>query len=197
MFNRMYMNEALILIDFINEIVSENGKIAQKGYSDFIRKRDTMKNVSELIVWARKKGIQIVHVKLGFFPNYSDISKVSPLFKESEKADLLKIGTWSTEIRDDIDVRSEDRMVVKTRVSAFFKTRLDYMLREMGVDTVIIAGVATDLAVSSAVRDAHDLDFNVIVVSDCCAAASDQDHESELEILKKIAAVKSLKELIG
>jgi nicotinamidase-related amidase len=191
------MNEALILIDFINEIAGVDGKIAQTGYGAFISRHGTLQNAADLIEWARKKGIQVVHVRLGFFPNYRDMSGTSPLFKDVEKLGILQMGTASTELCKEIEVRSEDRMVVKTRVSAFCKTQLDRMLKEMGADTLIIAGVATDLAVSSAVREAHDLDYKVIVVSDCCAAASDAEHESELAVLKKIAAVKTLSELMG
>ena len=86
-------------------------------------------------------------------------------------------------------------VLTKHRVSAFYGTPLDVILRANGIREVLICGVATDLAVQAAARDAHDRDYVVTVVSDCCGAASDEDHETSLRVLAKIGAVKPLSEV--
>jgi nicotinamidase-related amidase len=72
---------------------------------------------------------------------------------------------------------------------------LDMILRARGISKVAITGVATDLAVEATARCAHDLDYGVTVLSNCCAAATDADHENALAFLSKIAVVINAEDL--
>jgi biuret amidohydrolase len=89
---------------------------------------------------------------------------------------------WATPQPSDVCIK-------KIRISPFFGTELDAILRSLGVDTVVIGGVATDLAVSSAARDAHDRGYSVEVAASICVAANEEDHSSALATLKKLATV--------
>ncbi len=62
---------------------------------------------------------------------------------------------------------------------------LDTILRLAGVDTVVLAGIATDVAVESTARAACDLGYRTIVVSDACTADSDESHARSLDVLQK------------
>ncbi len=182
------MSRALVLIDFINEIAHPNGKLAAKGYSTFVEQHDVVSKVNELIGKFRASQDPIVHVTLAFQSNYSDQPKASPIFGKAEDFGILQRDTWSTQIIDSIDVdKQHDVVVVKNRVSAFCNTGLSATLRNLGVTDVFLAGIATDLAVDSAARSAHDDDFNVFVVKDACAAATTEDHEGSLVTLAKLA----------
>jgi ureidoacrylate peracid hydrolase len=76
-----------------------------------------------------------------------------------------------------------DRVVLKNRYSAMIGTSsdLESMLRGLGVDTLLIAGTKTNVCCESTARDAMMLDFKVVMVSDCCAALSDEEHRTTLE----------------
>jgi ureidoacrylate peracid hydrolase len=76
-----------------------------------------------------------------------------------------------------------DRTVLKNRYSAFIpgSSPLERMLRGMGVDTILVAGTKTNVCCESTARDAMMLDFKVVLVEDCCAALSDDEHRSALE----------------
>lgn len=189
------MTKALILIDFINEIVHEDGKLAWKGYSDFVKNNNTFQNLSFALQQARENNALIIHVKLGFSEKYTEQPTTSPLFGKAHEFQALKLHSWATEFHEQIDVKEDDSILIKHRVSAFYGTSLDLILRNNKVDEIFMAGVATDLAVSSTVRDAHDRDYQTTIISDCCAAANDEDHQSALFSLKKIANVKSYKEI--
>ena len=81
-----------------------------------------------------------------------------------------------------LDLHDEDLRVVKTRYSAFIRgsSDLDERLRNRGVDTVLVCGVATNACCESTARDAMMLDYRVLMVSDACAAATDEEHASAL-----------------
>ena len=76
-----------------------------------------------------------------------------------------------------------DRTVLKNRYSAFIpgSSALERVLRGMGIDTVLVAGTKTNVCCESSARDAMMLDFKVVMVEDCCAALSDDEHRSALE----------------
>ena len=77
-------------------------------------------------------------------------------------------------------------MVTKTTDSALTGTNLRLILHNLGIKTVICAGIFTDQCVSSTVRSLADESYQVIVLEDCCAAATDELHRKELEIINMI-----------
>jgi nicotinamidase-related amidase len=183
------MSSALVCIDFINEIISSTGKLATKGYFAFAQTNGTLSNLARRQSEMRAGGGRVIHVHLGFSFDYSDHPATSRLLGGARAAGILQLGTSSTEIVSQVGVMSGDVVIVKKRVSAFYATPLELTLRSMGVDTVVLAGVATDLAVQSAARDAHDRDFAVEIAADCCAAACEDDHRLAIQNLSKFSTI--------
>ncbi|UTP39783.1 cysteine hydrolase [Phenylobacterium sp. LH3H17] len=181
------MTKALICIDFINEIVGSDGKLAAKGYHAFVERHGTLGKLAALQSAIRAEGGRVIHVHLGFSPDYADHPAASPLFGGARAGGILQLGSRSTEIVPEVAPRDGDIVIAKKRVSAFYATTLELTLRSLGITEVTIAGVATDIAVQSAARDAHDRDFAVSVAQDASAAASDEDHAGALANLSKIA----------
>ena len=87
-------------------------------------------------------------------------------------------AVWS-----ELDVVPADHIVIKNRYSAFISgsSQLERLLRSLGIDTVLIAGTKTNVCCEATARDAMMLDFKVVLVSDCCAALSDDEHRATLE----------------
>lgn len=189
------MKKALLLIDFINEIVHPEGKLSGKGYADFIAKHHTLEHVASAIQIARDKQLLIVHVRVGFSESYIEQPKSSPLFGKAHEFQVFKLDSWGTEFHQKIDVQPTDVMITKHRVNAFHQTPLDLILRNNQVNSLLIAGVSTDLAVANATRDAHDRDYQVTVLADCCAAPSEEEHNASLLSLKKIAAIATINDI--
>lgn len=183
------MSTALILLDFINEIVDEKGKFAGKGYPDFVKSHGVIDCVNKAIAKAHVKNIPIIFVRVGFSPDYRKWPESSPLFAAAKKFGALQLGTWSTEIHQSIHKADSDFLVTKHRVSAFYATSLEAILRTLKVDTLLLGGVATDLAVQSTAQDAHDRDYRVVVLEDLCGAGSEDDHKNALHTLAKIATI--------
>lgn len=185
------MKKALVVIDFINEIVDEKGKLAAKGYADFIKRRLVIERLNEAIDKFRGHGLPVIFIRLAFEPTYCDQPKGSPLFGNAHKYGILKDADWSTEIHPSVRRVNDDRVIRKQRVNAFHNTTLDHLLKSEGITQIYLAGVATDLAVEATARDAHDRDYQVFIIEDACGAASDEDHEESIKFLSKISKIVS------
>jgi nicotinamidase-related amidase len=188
--------KALVVMDYINEIVHPEGKLSGKGYSAFVEKYNTIENLTNAITMARENDFSIVYVKVGFSEDYNEHPAASPLFGKAKEYKALTLGTWATEFLEQLDVQKNDKIVIKNRVSPFFETDLHHYLQMKNITEVYLAGVATDLVVQSAARDAHDRDYNVRILSDCCAAANEKDHEDSLITMGKIGIVDTYKNLL-
>lgn len=181
------MRSALLVIDFINDIVSPEGKIA--GSAKFIESHHTIENANKVIKQARAAGVLIIFVKVGFNSGYLECPAQSPIFGRAKQYQALQLNAWGTEFHKDIDKQPEDSVVIKHRVNAFYATDLEAYLRAQGVEQIVICGVSTDMAVQSTARDAHDRDYKVVVVKDACAAMSEEHHEGSIKILERIATI--------
>lgn len=82
-----------------------------------------------------------------------------------------------------------DLTVEKVAFSAFYQSRLEWVLRRAGIETLIFSGIVTNGGVASTLRDAHVRDFHCVVVEDGCAAFSDAVHDTAIAALSSIAKV--------
>lgn len=187
-------HNALLLLDFVNDIVNPNGKTAGKGYADFDKRHNSLNRVGELLAHARKDDFAIIHVRVGFSADYKEQPEQSPIFGGAKKFGALQLGTWGCEFHTLAAPLENEAIITKHRVSAFFGTPLESLLKTYGVKNLFVAGVSTDMAVQAAVRDAHDRDFVCHVISDCCIAPNDDDHADALRLMSKLAKIITLEE---
>jgi len=185
----MAAKQALLSIDFINEIIHPEGKLSGKGYAAFDAEHGVLDRAARALDEARTRGDLIVHVKVGFSATYTEWPEGSPLFGAAKQFGALTLGTWATGFHEKVIPIEGETEIVKHRVSAFYATPLEAILRNQGVEAVSIMGAATDLAVQAAARDAHDRDFAVTVLGPACCAANEEDHQTALNLLEKIAVV--------
>lgn len=187
------MKTTLLIIDFINDIVHPKGK--RSATATYVADNDVMQFANEAIAIARKNVIPIIHVKVGFSPSYIECPLNSPLFGKSKKDKALQLGEWGTEFHETMDVQDSDTIIIKHRVSALYATPLETILKANQIDTVIVCGVSTNMAVDTITRELHDRDYKVIVVKDACGAATKEAHEATLKTLSRIATVCNTREL--
>lgn len=99
---------------------------------------------------------------------------------------LLPLNSADSQILPQVAPLAEEIVVVKTTDSALTGTNLRLLLTNLGIRNVIVCGIFTDQCVASTVRSLADESFNVIVVDDACAAATDELHRAELTIINNI-----------
>jgi ureidoacrylate peracid hydrolase len=92
-------------------------------------------------------------------------------------------GSWDGKVIDELAPADDEIVLPKTSSSVFVSTHIDYLLRNLGVRQLVIAGVVTDQCVESAVRDACDLGYLVTLVPDACAAYSQERHDHSLRAI--------------
>ena len=92
----------------------------------------------------------------------------------------------ATQLVPELQPVNDEIVVTKTTDSALTGTNLRLILHNLGIRTVICCGIFTDQCVSSTVRSLADESYAVIVLEDCCAAATDELHRKELEIINMI-----------
>ena len=96
----------------------------------------------------------------------------------------LRRDTWGYELLDELDPGPDDWYVEKTRLSAFFETNLDGILRALGAETVLITGVLTNQCIGATCKDALFRDYQPIVVEECVGTATPHLHEPALEMIR-------------
>ena len=98
---------------------------------------------------------------------------------------IASLDPTKQKIWDGLTQADSDITIIKNRYSALIRgsSSLEPLLRNLGIDTVLIAGTKTNVCCESTARDAMMLDFKVVMVEDCCAALSDEEHLSALETI--------------
>ena len=105
------------------------------------------------------------------------------------------MGTWGTEFHESVEVKAEDYILIKTRVSPFYNTNLESVLRAQQIDTIIVLGVSTPNAILSTVKEGHDRDYKMIVLSDACSADNEGSHMAAIGIMGHLGSIISVNDL--
>ncbi|OAJ34931.1 Isochorismatase family protein YecD [Piscirickettsiaceae bacterium NZ-RLO1] len=178
---------AVLVIDFINDIVHPDGKIAKAA--SYIQQSNTLEKANQVIRLGRDHHYPIIFVTVGFSENYIECPPASPVFQYVPKFAALKLGEWGTATHETLDKQAGDIDVIKHRVSAFYNTKLEAVLHAQRIERLIVTGVSTDMAVQLTAREAHDRDYEVIIVEDACATLDANLHQVTAGALARIATV--------
>jgi nicotinamidase-related amidase len=133
----------------------------------------------------RAAGARVVYTLVAYQPGLPGVTPNSPLFGTLIDNPTLLQNTPATEVMDEVAPQPEDPVIRGQGASGFEGTSLDTILRVAGVDNLVLAGIATDVAVESTARAACDLAYRPIVVSDGCLSDTDQGHANSLAVIKK------------
>lgn len=188
-------NTAFIGLDYIVDITHPDGKIAHAARQ--VAERDVIGAANRALHFARSRNWLTVLAKVGFAKGYVDQPRHSPLFGRAHEIGALGLNAPGTAFHPGLDQQLADLVIVKPRISAFYGTGLDAALRARCVQRLVVAGVSSAWAVQGTVRDAHDRDYQVFVLEDGCAAASEPHHSASMELLGVIAKVIRVDDLAG
>jgi len=175
---------AVIVVDMQNDFGSEGGMFALGGV-DISGIRGVIAPIARVLDPARRAGITIVYLKMGFRPDLSDAGapdapnwiKHQPLRCPGEAVPapdgstgrILVRDTWNTEIVPELTPEPGDLVVWKHRFSGFFETELDALLKSRGITHLIFTGCTTSVCVESTLRDAMFRDYTCLLLEDCTA----------------------------
>ena len=179
---------ALLVIDIQNTYLEEpDDETERQRWQPFFQRmnQQVIPKTAELIEAARKAGIEVIFARIACLKDDGRDRSLSQK-KTGFNYLLLPKDRADSQIVPALEPQGDEITVLKTTDSALTGTNLRLILQNMGIKSVVVAGIFTDQCVSSTVRSLADESFEVVVVEDCCAAATDELHEQELRIINMI-----------
>lgn len=176
---------ALILIDMENGFVDHRGGHCIKGA------QATVPACARALDLARSKGIPVFFVKRVYRSDGSDVELTRyAAWKAGGRACMpASQGPNSAQAPDGLRPQPGDYTIIKPRWSAFFQTELDLILRRLDIRTVILAGTTTPNCVRTSCYDAIALEYNAVVLTDCCSSQTEEIQRVNLEDMERAGAI--------
>jgi ureidoacrylate peracid hydrolase len=170
---------ALVVIDMQNAFVAPGAPMEVPAA------RAIVAPINRLAAELRKRGVTVIWVShqnakdgrdwSGFFDSF-----IAP-GRRTDAAAALSAGSNLQKLFPELAIEKADLRVAKNRYSAFIRSDFENMLRQRGIDTLLIAGTKTNVCCECTARDAMMLDYKVVMLSDCTAALSDDEQRATLE----------------
>lgn len=175
---------AMIVVDMQNDFCAPGGWVDWLG-ADLTPERAPIKPLQALLPALRATGVPIIWLNWGNRPDRKNLPPTTLYVFNSDGngigiggalpgngAHLLEKDSWSAAVVDELEQLPEDIKVDKYRISGFWDTPLDSILKNLDVKTLFFSGVNTDQCVLHSLTDAHFLGYNCVLVEDCCGTTS-------------------------
>jgi ureidoacrylate peracid hydrolase len=171
---------AIIVVDVQNDFCSPDGALGKAGQPTQAA-LDMIPNLQRLLTAARAAKAPVIFIQTIHEDATDSEAWVGRMAGKS--ASICRKNTWGAEFTEVAPVPGEP-VVIKHRYSAFINTRLDSILRTFKVENLIMTGVSTNVCVESTARQGYMLDYNIVFLSDCTAAYSQEEHDMALYNMK-------------
>ena len=191
---------ALLVIDVQGVYLVPSDDTAQRDAWAPFRERMNevvIPNIARLLDKSRADGLEVMFARIACL---KDDGRDRSLTQKKPGWNYLLLPKDADEssIVPELQPQGDEIVFCKTTDSAVTGTNMRLILQNMGIKNVIVVGIFTDQCISSTVRSLADESFNVVVVEDCCAAATKELHDHELEIINMIYChVASSEEVVG
>jgi ureidoacrylate peracid hydrolase len=188
---------ALVLCDLQNDFLHPDGAYGRAGVAapEIAALPARLKTVADAM---RRAGGWVVSTHFTLVPGRASEPLILPHLKKLRpflgKGDFAP-GSFGHDLV--AELKPADLMIEKVAYSAFYMSRMEFVLRRAGIDTLVFAGIVTNGGVASTVRDAHARDFRAIVLADGCAAFSTAVHDATIASLASVVEVADCAEVIA
>jgi nicotinamidase-related amidase len=163
--------DVLLVIDVINDLEFEGGEKVLPWAERMVPRLKGFRGKCD------RAGVPVVYINDNFGMWRDSFSEIY--------THCAKTGARGHRVARGLKPRKEDYFILKPRHSAFYATSLEPLLEDLGAERLILSGIATNLCVLFTAHDAHMRQYPIVVLSDCCAAESDFDHNTALKQLER------------
>lgn len=172
---------ALLVVDMQNDFCHPEGAFAKRGL-DISMVQAMIPTLHEVMDEARRVGVPVIIIRVlrGEHTGWPALHRVSQVAYGPNYLPVFVEGTWGAELYEGFEPQPGDVQLDKNRYGSFTGTNLEIMLRNKGIETLIMTGGATNVCVESTVREGFMLGFNIVLVEDACATISRELHEGTL-----------------
>lgn len=185
-----FARSALVIIDMQRDFLEPGGFGAALG-NDVSLLAKAVEPCRRILEGARAAGMLVIHTREGHRPDLSDAPPAKVLRGPADKrigADgpmgrILVRGEAGHDIVPALAPKSGEPVLDKPGKGAFYQTDLDLMLRNRGIETLLVCGVTTEICVHTTVREANDRGYRCLVLADACASYFPQFHEVGLAMI--------------
>lgn len=179
---------AVIGVHWQHEVVSPDGFFGPI-FAEQVARHRVVRSAARVSAAVRSSGGLVVYTRVAHRPGYPDLIPNTPSFAMIRQQQAFLEGTPKTRIIDEMAPEAEDVVITHVRLTGFFGTELDTILRARNVDTLLFTGVATNLSITGTALEAINHGYRITVVSDASTAATDQAHQASLETLGQLGEV--------
>ena len=192
------MTNALIIQDMQNDVIGEQGAFAETGAPAHAAGQNVIANVARLADAARGAGVPVIHVHYIVEKGSVGLKPNAPLFQGVVDTNALVRGSWGAAPVEGVEPVDGDHVVEKMRMNGFYETRLDILLRGLGVDSLVISGCYTNMSIEHTARHGADAGYTITVVSDGTSTTSDEwQHAALSYAMTNVGRVLTVDEVIA
>lgn len=172
---------AIVLIEYQNDFTTPGG-IFHDALKGVIEETNMLSHTELTIKQARELGVKIIHLPIFFAEGYPELpSRPYGILKGVAEANAFKANTWGAERSSAISHDARDIVIEGKRgLDGFASTGLDFVLRNHGIQTLVVAGFLTNCCVEGTVRSGYEKGYDVITLSDCTATFSEEQQHAAL-----------------
>jgi len=182
---------ALLIIDMQRDFLEPGGFGAALG-NDVSRLKAAVEPCADVLAAARRAGVLVIHTREGHRPDLTDappikVERGDPSLRIGAPGPMGRIlvrGEPGHDIIPELYPAAGEPVIDKPGKGAFYQTDLELMLRNRGIETLLVCGVTTEVCVNTTVREANDRGFRCIVLADCCASYFPEFHDMGLKMIK-------------
>ena len=182
---------ALIIIVMQRDFLEPGGFGAALG-NDVSRLKAAVGPCADVLVAARRADVLVIHTREGHRPDLTDappikVERGDPALRIGAPGPMGRIlirGEPGHDIIPELYPAAGEPVIDKPGKGAFYQTDLELMLKNRGIETLLVCGVTTEVCVNTTVREANDRGFRCIVLSDCCASYFPEFHDVDLKMIK-------------
>ncbi len=178
---------AVLALHWQIDIVTPEG-VFGSFFAEMVKTTGVIARTAEVLKRARQAGIRVLYARVCYRPGYPDLIVNTPVYGLICDKTALVDGSPGADIIDELTPQPGDIVIVHRRVTAFHGSDLNTILKSQGIKTLVLTGVATNLTVEGTAREASNEGYSVIVLADCCSAASPEIHQASLENLRLLCS---------
>lgn len=187
----------LVIVDLQNDFLHPEGAYARGGVASpaIAALPARVKPVADAV---RAAGGWVISTHFTLVPGKQGEPFISPHLKALRpflRKGHFSPGSFGHALVDEL--QPADLSIEKIAYSAFYMTRLEWVLRKAGIDTLAFCGIVTNGGVASTLRDAHVRDFSCVLLEDGCAAFSDEIHRTNVAALRSVAEIMTCADFVG